>query len=164
MLRDKSLIPLSHQHHNALALCVLTERSLAADASAANIAKLATRVIDRYELEMVNHFELEETVLFPRLPADAVRQFIADHRRMTGLVEQLRVDPTAEALREFSSLLRQHVRSEENDLFQRAQESLPRPVLDEIGEVLDRQAVRVCLTFSADSPSESSCGDESTRA
>ena len=145
MLRDKSLVPLSHQHHNALALCVLTERSLAADTSAANIAKLAKRVIDRYELEMVNHFELEETVLFPRLPAEAVEQFIAEHRRMTSLVEQLRVEPTVDALRDFSSLLRHHVRSEENDLFQRAQESLPRSVLDEIGEVLDRQAVRICL-------------------
>jgi hemerythrin-like domain-containing protein len=145
MLRDKSLIPLSHQHHNALALCVLTERSLAADTSEANIAKLAARVIDRYELEMVNHFELEETVLFPHLPPGAVEQFIAEHRRMTGLVEQLRVDPTADALREFIALLRQHVRSEENDLFQRAQETIPRPVLDEIGEVMDRKAVRICL-------------------
>ena len=33
MLRDPSLIPLSHQHHNGLALCVMTRRSLAADAS-----------------------------------------------------------------------------------------------------------------------------------
>ena len=164
MLRDKALIPLSHQHHNALALCVLTERSLATDASAANIAKLAARVIDRYELEMVNHFELEETVLFPRLPADAVEPLIADHHRMTGLVEQLGVTPTAETLQEFVALLRRHVRSEENDLFQRAQESLPRPVLDEIGEVLDRQAVRICLTFTADSPSESFSADGSKEA
>ena len=29
------------------------------------IAKLARRVIDRYELELVNHFEIEEQVLFP---------------------------------------------------------------------------------------------------
>jgi len=33
MLRDPSLIPLSHQHHNGLALCVLVRRSLAADGS-----------------------------------------------------------------------------------------------------------------------------------
>ena len=44
MLRDPSLIPLSHQHHNGLALCVLTRRSLAADSSPGNIAKLARRV------------------------------------------------------------------------------------------------------------------------
>ena len=65
MLRDPSLIPLSHQHHNGLALCVLTRRSLAADASPENIAKLVQRVVDRYELELINHFEIEEQVLFP---------------------------------------------------------------------------------------------------
>ena len=65
MLRDPSLIPLSHQHHNGLALCVLTRRALAADPSPANIDRLARRVIDRYELELVNHFEIEEQVLFP---------------------------------------------------------------------------------------------------
>ena len=48
MLRDPALIPLSHQHHNGLALCVLTERSLAEDSSEANVAKLARKAIDRY--------------------------------------------------------------------------------------------------------------------
>ena len=54
MLRDASLIPLSHQHHNGLALCVLTERSLREDPSPANVEKLARKTIDRYELERTN--------------------------------------------------------------------------------------------------------------
>ena len=44
MLRDPILVPLSHQHHNGLALCVMTRRSLAADSSAQNVAKLADHV------------------------------------------------------------------------------------------------------------------------
>ena len=54
MLRDPCLIPLSHQHHNGLALCVLVRRSLASDSSPENLATLARRAIDRYELELVN--------------------------------------------------------------------------------------------------------------
>ena len=147
MLRDRSLVPLSHQHHNALALCVLTERSLAADTSPENRARLATRVINRYEIEMVNHFELEESVLFPRLPQlqDMVDRLTAEHRQLSGYVDELRMAPDAEILREFARLLRQHVRLEENEFFQRAQELLPRDALDEIGDVIDRKAVRVCL-------------------
>lgn len=147
MLRDRSLIPLSHQHHNALALCVLTERSLAADTSPENLTRLATRVIDRYEIEMVNHFELEETVLFPRLPQlqEMVDRLTAEHRRLSGYVDQLRLHPSIDTLRDFSTLLRQHVRLEENEFFPSAQELLPRNVLDEIGDVIDRKAVRVCL-------------------
>ena len=67
MLRDPNLIPLSHQHHNGLAMCVLTRRSLREDASPANVARLARRAIDRYELELVNHFEIEEQILFPAI-------------------------------------------------------------------------------------------------
>ena len=65
MLRDPALIPLSQQHHNGLALCVLTERDLGGDRSAAAISRLARRVIDRYEIELTNHFGIEEQLLFP---------------------------------------------------------------------------------------------------
>src|ERR1039458_1819678 len=81
MLRDPCLIPLSHQHHNALALCVITRRSLAADSSPGNVAKLARRATDRYELELVNHFEVEEQVLFPACgPIPLIALLVAEHR------------------------------------------------------------------------------------
>lgn len=147
MLRDPSLIPLSHQHHNALALCVLTERSLSADSSDDNVRRLAKRVVDRYELEMVNHFGLEESVLFPRVPElrELTERLVAEHREMERLVEGLRTGPLAGLLRTFASLLRQHVRLEEGELFEQVQRLLPRETLDEIGGVLDREAVRICL-------------------
>jgi hypothetical protein len=60
MLRDPALIPLSHQHHSGLALCVLTARALVSGRSDAAISRLARRVIDRYEIELTNHFGIEE--------------------------------------------------------------------------------------------------------
>jgi len=146
MLRDPSLIPLSQQHHNALALCVLTRRSLAADASSENLAKLAKRVIDRYELELVNHFEIEEQVLFPLCgPLPIVAELIAEHRAIEALVERVRTEPSAALLEEFCGLLSGHIRREENQLFEQVQRSLPRDVLDQAGAEIDRRAVRVCL-------------------
>lgn len=71
MLRDRSLVPLSHQHHNGPALCVLTERSLRADASPDNVAKLAKRTVERYEAELVNHFAIEEVLDLLRIEIDA---------------------------------------------------------------------------------------------
>jgi len=146
MLRDPSLIPLSHQHHNGLALGVLTRRSLAADESPENVAKLARRVIDRYELELVNHFEIEEQVLFPACASmPIVAGLIADHRALEGLVAQLRTAPTPGLLREFCDLLSAHIRREESELFEAVQRTLPREVLDQAGREIDRRAVRVCL-------------------
>ena len=145
MLRDPSLIPLSHQHHNGLALCVMTRRSLARDASAGNVAKLARRVIDRYELELVNHFEIEEQVLFPACPLPMVPELLAEHRAVEAMIPALRSAPTAELLEQFCQLLSTHIRREENELFEWIQKELPRDVLDRAGSEIDRRAVRICL-------------------
>ena len=146
MLRDPSLIPLSHQHHNGLALCVLIRRSLSADSSPQNLAKLARRAIDRYELELVNHFEIEEQVLFPacgQMPL--IVELLAQHRAIESFVVKLRTTPSVTLLEEFCELLSRHIRLEENELFEQAQRALPRDELDRIGAEIDRRAVRVCL-------------------
>jgi hemerythrin-like domain-containing protein len=145
MLRDPSLIPLSHQHHNGLALCVLTERSLGQDASPANVEKLARKAIDRYELELTNHFEIEEHILFPAIESALIPDLIADHRRLEALIGSLRAQPSAALLREFAALLRSHIRREENELFEEIQRRLPRILLDSLGKEIDARAVRICL-------------------
>jgi hemerythrin-like domain-containing protein len=145
MLRDPSLIPLSHQHHNGLALCVLTERSLLENPSADNVAKLARKAIDRYELELTNHFEIEERILFPASDSALIPGLIADHRALEGMIGRLRTDPSAALLLEFIALLRTHIRREESELFEQIQRSLSRETLDRIGKEIDDKVVRICL-------------------
>jgi hemerythrin-like domain-containing protein len=146
MLRDASLIPLSHQHHNALALCVFIRRSLPGDSSPQNVAKWARRVIDRYELELANHFEIEEQVLFPACGAmTLIPDLLEEHRRIEALVGELRTAPTRDLLEQFCALLSSHIRREEKELFEQAQRELPREVLDRAGKEIDRRAVRICL-------------------
>jgi hemerythrin-like domain-containing protein len=146
MLRDPSLIPLSHQHHNGLVLCLMTRRSLAQDASPENVAKLARRIVDRYELELINHFEIEEQVLFPACgPMPLVAELLAEHRAIEALIPPLRSAPTAALLEQFCGLLATHIRREESDLFEQIQRTLPREVLDRAGGEIDRRAVRICF-------------------
>ena len=108
MRRAPDLIPLSHQHHNGLALCVLTRRSLQEDSSPANVAALAKRAIDRYEIEFTNHFEIEEQILFPAIeaslgPQRLIPELIAQHREVEGLIASLRSAP-AESTRKSSAI------------------------------------------------------------
>lgn len=146
MLRDPSLIPLSHQHHNGLSLCVLTERDLRADSSPEVVARLARRVIDRYELELTNHFEIEEKILFPAAAeSPLVEALIAEHRELSAMIDGLRREPSASALRAFTALLRSHIRLEENDLFEDVQRRLPREALDLLGRQINEKVVRICL-------------------
>lgn len=146
MLRDPTLIPLSRQHHKGLLLCVLTRRSLTADSSPENLARLAQRIVDQYELELTNHFEIEEQVLFPAcglLPI--VQQLLDEHRTLEALVQQLRGAQSAQLIQEFCALLTAHIRLEESDLFEEIQQALPRQVLDRVGTEIDRRVVQVCL-------------------
>jgi hemerythrin-like domain-containing protein len=145
MLRDPRLVPLSHQHHNGLVLCVLTERDLNADEGAVTVERLARRAVDRYEVELSNHFAIEEDVLFPACRPELTRPLIAEHRQLENMIGTLRTSPSPRVLREFTALLRSHIRTEENQLFESAQREIPSAELDRIGAELDRRAVRVCL-------------------
>lgn len=146
MLRDPSLIPLSRQHQHGLALCVLTERGLQSNASPRNIARLARKAIDHYEVELTNHFEVEERILFPALTESAlVSELISQHRQVESLVARLREQPSAAILLEFTALLRSHIRREENELFEDAQKILSREELDKLGKEIEAKALRICL-------------------
>jgi hemerythrin-like domain-containing protein len=148
MLRDRALVPLSQQHHNGLALCVLTDRSLQADDSPDNAARLAARALDRYDLEIANHFAVEEEVVFPLIQRELgeypiLDELIAEHRHVERVVDQLRLAPEAATLRELTSVLRSHIRREESDLFEVIQQRLSRKVLDAMGAEVDTKAVRI---------------------
>jgi hemerythrin-like domain-containing protein len=150
MLRDRSLIPLSQQHHNGLALCVLARRALAADSSGESVARQARRIADRFELELSNHFELEEKVLFAGAvaelgPLTLVDELIAEHRRLESLVEEIRQQPSAASIEQFCALLTAHIRREESDLFGELQRRLARETLDRMGARFEAEAVRICL-------------------
>ena len=148
MRRDPSLVPLSRQHHNGLALCVLTERELAEDQSPGTLVKLAERINDRYEVELTNHFSVEEEILFPVCPAsvsDEVEELAGEHRRMEKLVEQIRERPTVGLIREFTDLLRRHIRREERGLFEQVPGLIPPEVLARLGREIDEKAVQICL-------------------
>jgi hemerythrin-like domain-containing protein len=147
MLRDASLISLSHQHQHALALCVLIERAFAA--STGGDAEVQARtIVEAFDNELRQHFEVEEQCLFPALltlPSvhDLIDELIDEHRRMTAMVDSLRTEPDRSAIAEFVTVLRQHVRKEEGVLFEQTQRLLPRERLDDMGEQIAALLKRV---------------------
>jgi hypothetical protein len=150
MLRDRNLHPLSRQHHNGLALVVMTERAFAQDSSAAAIERQCGRAVNRFDLELKNHFEIEEKLLFPAVeealgPLPLVARLIAEHRQMESQIDRLRAAPTRATLEEFLGLLRTHIRTEENDLFEDIQKRLPAGVLAALGPAIEEHAIEVCL-------------------
>lgn len=124
----------------------MSRRTLAADPTPETLANVAQKVIDRFEIEIANHFEIEEQILFPACgPLPIIAELIAEHRAMESMVRELREAATAELLLTFFTLLSNHIRREERELFEQIQLTLPREVLDRAGAEIDRRAVRVCL-------------------
>ena len=78
MLRDKSLIPLSHQHQRALALCVRIER--AQPIPEKDLEAWRAEIETLFEHEIKIHFAAEEDVVFPE-----ARNFA----RLVPLVDEL---------------------------------------------------------------------------
>jgi len=150
MLRDRALVPLSQQHHNGLALCVLTDRGLSGDVSPETLERLAARAVDRYDEEISNHFAIEEEIVFPAIERELghqplVQELIAEHRQLERMVEHLRTSVDAATLREWVVLLRSHIRREENELFEDIQKRMSRKTLDALGAIIDARAVRIPL-------------------
>src|SRR6476620_11343165 len=94
MLRDVSLIPLSRDHHHALALCLRITRALSANPTEPNFPAQAQQVCIAFEREIGAHFETEEQVLFPALanvPAVSalILELLEEHRALRSLVALL---------------------------------------------------------------------------
>lgn len=141
MLRDTNLIPLSHQHQHALALCVRLER--AAKATAEELSKWNQEVDHLFLTEIRFHFEAEEQLLFPAAiqyaeTASLINELLAEHRVLRGQFEAAsRGQMGAEDLAEFAATLSGHVRKEERQLFEDCQRLMPPAELARLGALLD---------------------------
>ena len=123
----------------------MAERSLKENASEENVRGWCVKCVERFEIELVNHFAMEEQLVFPLHPGALADELIADHRRMEELVGGMRTAPREETLRAFLELLRRHIRREENEYFQEVQLMVEAGQLETMGAEIDRRAVRVCL-------------------
>jgi len=141
MLRDQNLIPLSHQHQRALALCVRIDR--AQPIPDADVQTWQAEICQLFEEEIKIHFAAEEAVIFPaaRQFAELVRlaeELTAEHASLRGLFRQAearRMSP--ETLPAFAQQLSAHIRKEERLLFESMQQLMKPPELASLGKGLE---------------------------
>jgi len=141
MLRDKNLVPLSHQHQHALAMCVRLERALAR--GDADLTVWQEEIAGIWENEIRFHFEAEERVLFPAAEEYAplralVKQLIAEHGTLRNLFARAKArQMDAATLKAFGETLSQHIRTEERQLFEECQRQMPVDEMARTGAAMD---------------------------
>ncbi len=140
MLRDKNLIPLSHQHQHVLALCVRIQR--ASPIPDINLPAWQEEIALLFRAEIGVHFAAEEAIIFP-----AARRF----EELVPLVSELMDEHTsfrdsfsraqkgglsADELSRLAQRLSEHIRKEERQLFERMQALLRSDELTSLGAEL----------------------------
>ena len=140
MLRDKSLIPLSHQHQHALALCVRIDRALPIPES--DLDEWQSEIEQEFRGEIAIHFSAEEQVVFPAAKrfnelASVVENLLVEHvelRRLFARAEDRALNSSE--LVAFAGKLSNHIRTEERKLFEMLQQLLDATELAELGNHL----------------------------
>jgi hemerythrin-like domain-containing protein len=152
MLRDKSLIPLSHQHQRALALGVRIDR--AQPIPVKDLESWQAEIEQHFEQEIKIHFAAEEQVLFPaarQFPelVPLVEELIADHAALRESFSQAKERiMSAESLPAFAQQLSKHIRKEERQLFERLQQLMNAKDLATLGVHLEealKEAAQSCI-------------------
>ena len=152
MLRDKNLIPLSHQHQHALALCVRIDRAI--QAGDPDVRAFEAEIQQIFEQEIQFHFRAEEILIFPAAEKfDELRalvaELLAEHAVLQECAELAsRKGFDSVTLQKFAVLLSSHIRKEERQLFERIQQLLSSEVMSVLGTALNaalKSAQETCL-------------------
>ena len=152
MLRNKNLIPLSHQHQHALALCVRIERAL--QVGDVDLGAWQNEIQQIGDQEMKTHFQAEEKHLFPAAEHFAglgalvtelrhEHELLREHFAHAGARQMSRKE-----LGVFARTLTAHVRKEERQLFEKLQKLATPAELDALGKALNEAlaaASEACL-------------------
>jgi iron-sulfur cluster repair protein YtfE (RIC family) len=159
VLRDKNLVPLSHQHQHALALCVRIDR--ASPIPGCDVDVWQAEITQIFQAEIDLHFSAEEEIVFPAAEKFAelnplVRQLIIEHSDLrTRFGAAVSHQTSGEALTELARRLSAHIRKEERELFEGLQQRLSTAELDLLGQQLTRalhNAVQVCTMPTRTAP------------
>ena len=120
MKRCSALRDLSNEHHHGLVLVKRAKKAAGTDEA----QRVWQEIQARFAADLEPHFQAEEVGLLPALEqageAELVRRTHADHVELRRLISE----DNAQAMIEFAELLEQHIRFEERELFEVAQQKL----------------------------------------
>ena len=136
--RHDSLIPLTHDHHHALAQARRL-KDLGKIDDATQRRNVANDFVNFYFGRAVRHFHEEEELFFAPLidhpeVRDLVVRAVSDHLRLHALVRTIKRqlsngEAEAAVLDQISTLLTEHVRFEEQELFPLVERLIPEEIL-----------------------------------
>lgn len=145
MKRHASLIPLSHEHHEALILARLLQKTTPPYKGLPNEpAEKAQYALNFFQDKLLTHFRQEESIIpivkgvSPELDI-LMEEMVSEHMEIRNLFEQLAHETHfLESNDHLGKTLETHIRKEERQIFPLIQESCNDGVLDKIRVLLSQ--------------------------
>jgi hemerythrin-like domain-containing protein len=139
MKRHEALIPLSHDHHQALRLAqALLKKSAPTKRGMQSPEEKLQDAKRTYELELIDHFKHEEEIVFALAKGrdeamDAmIRDIVNQHNKIKEAVLSLEQGDLIENLDKLGQMLIDHVRQEEREVFPKVEEVLTKEELENL--------------------------------
>ncbi|NOX19439.1 MAG: hemerythrin domain-containing protein, partial [Chlorobi bacterium] len=124
MKRHEALVPLSHDHHQALRLAQALKKNGAPTKRGMQSPEEKLQDAKRtYELELIDHFRHEEEIVFPLAKGrdaemDAmIKDILNQHKKITEAINSLENGNLVENLDKLGQMLVDHIRQEEREVF-----------------------------------------------
>lgn len=144
MKRHKSLIFISHDHYHGLQLAQLIKKNAPKFKNLPNdLEGKKNYTINFYENDLLHHFYLEENIILPAVKGrnkeidKLFEEIIIEHKNIENAVESLKENINIEnKLDEIGILLQNHIRKEEQILFENIQKELSENDLQKLEEEL----------------------------
>lgn len=150
--RHPSLVPLSHDHHHALALGLRCRKQALGQLKpmgAPGLAERANEFLAFYADNLMSHFNAEEEVLFPWMCANIdgsaaqIDELLRQHDELRQLAVKIAAGSgLAKLIFDAGDLLERHVRKEERELFPLFESHGDSAQLDEVGLKLKQRLNR----------------------
>lgn len=109
-------------------------------------------IVDFQETFLKRHFHIEEMALFPF--ADRITgldkyliRMLQEHRTLSELIDQMCTERNPEQVRDWATLMEQHIRFEERVLFPFLEINLPENDLEYIGASLQFPKTDYCTNY-----------------
>ncbi|CAN5731579.1 hypothetical protein BH10BAC2_BH10BAC2_16090 [soil metagenome] len=150
MKRHIQLQPLSRQHHNGLLAVLLLKKGIK---KAAPSKEMAAFILDFWSKDLEDHFKAEEDYLLPAVATINFDQQLIDilkegHTLLRSYIYMLQDDPlNVEVIKQFYTLLEQHIRFEEKQFFPKAEKLLTEEQLQQLGKNLNKGNTQNCIKY-----------------
>lgn len=125
MKRNKTLIPLSHDHHHGLLLAQMLKKNAPEYRTLPNLPdQKAKYTIDFFYSDLIKHFRIEEDILYPfikgldRTLDEMFIEIISEHKKIEEYINKLKNNgEIVDIMDTLGKLLESHIRKEEKIVF-----------------------------------------------